>query len=271
MEFPLTVKILSFLLVAYSLGMGTNTYAYSAITKDKADTSTNQKLLRYTDTKKEDGKSCEEYSYITPTQRFKLLKQNDFMMGDILSDSLSIPQVDPEQVVETNLTECDTRNIHVSEYKYKESLEYLSDNIVTIEVVQYAYGAGAAHGNEHISRYMYDRKYGMKLDWKSLFGSSEAFDLYVLKRVAKEIADEEFIGYFKTTDQLLNFRKAGYFAITDEGLVIQYGKYEITPGASGLPSLTVPKEVLKKYMNREMYAKCFLSNAQMLAEVLNDF
>jgi hypothetical protein len=89
--------------------------------------------------------------------------------------------------------------------------------------------------------------------------------------VVKEIADEEFIGYFEVKDQLLNFRKAGYFAITDEGLIIQYGKYEITPGSSGLPSLTVPKEVLKQYMNREMYAKCFLSNEQMIAEVLNDF
>lgn len=260
-EFPLTVKMLSFLLIAYSLTMGTNTYAYS----------TNQTLLRYTDTKKEYGKSCEEYSYITPVQRFKLLKQNTFMLGDILSDSLSIPHIDPEQIVETNLTACNTQDMHVSEFTYREKLEYLSDNIITIEVFQYAYGAGAAHGNGHISRYMYDRKYGMKLDWENLFGASEAFDLYVLQRVIKEIADEDFIGYFKRTDKLLNFRKAGYFAITDEGLIIQYGKYEITPGSSGLPTLTIPKEVLKQYMNREMYAKCFLSNEQMIAEVLNDF
>ena len=270
-EFPLIKQILSFLVVAYSLTMGTNIYAYSATLEDKAGNINNQKLLRYTDTKEEHGKSCEEYSYITPMQRFELLKQNDFMSGDILSDSLSIPQVDPEQIVETNLTECNNQNMHVSEFTYREKLEYLSDNIITIEVFQYAYGAGAAHGNGHISRYMYDRKYGMKLDWENLFGTSESFDLYVLQRVVKEIADEDFIGYFKVKDQLLNFRKAGYFAINDEGLIIQYGKYEITPGASGLPSLTVPKEVLKQYMSREMYAKCFLSNEQMIVEVLNDF
>ena len=68
-EFPLTRHILSFLLVAYSLTMGTNIYAYSATLEDKAGNSTNQTLLRYTDTKKEYGKSCEEYNYITSLQR----------------------------------------------------------------------------------------------------------------------------------------------------------------------------------------------------------
>ena len=270
-EFPLTRYILSFLFVAYSLTMGTSIYANSATLVDKAGNNNNQKLLRFTDTKEEYGKSCEEYSYITPMQRFELLKQNDFMLGDILSDSLSISNVAPEYLVETNLTECRIEGIEVSEYKYREELEYLGENVITIGVFQYAYGAGAAHGNGHMSHYMYDRKYGMKIDWENLFGTSEAFDLYVLQRVVKEIADEDFISYFKVREPLLNFRKLGYFAITDEGLLIQYGKYEITPGASGLPSLVVPKGVLKQYMTREMYGKCFLTQKQMIMEVLNEF
>jgi hypothetical protein len=111
----------------------------------------------------------------------------------------------------------------------------------------------------------------MEVNWKDLFGKNDAFELYVLKRVVDEIASKEFIEYFKTSEQLLNFKKPGYFAIIDEGLLIQYGKYEITPGASGLPSLIVPKVVLKQYMSREMYGKCFLTKKQRIVEVLNEF
>jgi hypothetical protein len=159
----------------------------------------------------------------------------------------------------------------INEYTYREDLEYLGENIVTLEVFQYAYDAGAAHGNDHISHYVYDREYGMEINWKDLFGKNDAFERYVLNRVVKELASEEFITYFKTSELLLNFKKPGYFAITDEGLLIQYGKYEITPGASGHPSLVVPKKVLKQYMSREMYGKCFLTEKQRIAEVLNAF
>jgi len=84
--------------------------------------------------------------------------------------------------------------------------------------------------------------------------------------VVKEIADEDFITYFKASTQLFNFRKEGYFAIIDKGLLIQYGKYEITPGSSGLPSIVVPKEVLKQYMTKEMYETCFGTKDQMIME-----
>ena len=270
-EFLITIKILSFLLVSYSLAMGTPTYAYSAYENNKIENIITQKFLRFMDTKEEYGKSCEQYSYITPEERLKFIKHSDFMLGDLLSESLSISNVDPAYLVETNLTECKVEGIDVSEYTYREDLEYLGENIVTLEVFQYAYGAGAAHGNGHISHYVYDREYGMEISWEDLFGKNDAFDLYVLKRVVKELASEEFISYFKASKQLINFMKTGYFAITDEGLLIQYGKYEIAPGASGLPSLIVPKEVLKQYMSQEMYGKCFLTEKQRIVEVLNEF
>ncbi len=266
----MTIKTLSFLLIACSFMLGTNTYANSIIEKDEDVNVNTQKVLRFIDTKEEYGKSCEEYSYIPSVQRLKLLKQNNFLLGDILSDSLFILNVNPDNLIETDLTKCNTQDIDVSEYTYREKLSYINKNIVTIEVSQYQYGAGAAHGNSHISHYMYDREYGMKLDWENLFGQDEAFDRYVLKRVVKEVADEDFITYFKASEQLFNFRVPGYFAISDKGLLIQYGKYEIAPGASGLPSIMVSKEVLKQYMTKEMYGKCFISKSLMIAKAMPD-
>ena len=266
-EFSMTIKTLSLLLVAYIFTLGTNIYANSIIGKSTTVNVKTQKLLRFMDTKEKYGKSCEEYSYISSSQRLKLVKQN-FLLGDILSDSLSIPIIDPDQLAVTNLTECNIQEIDVSEFTYREKLSYLNEDIVTIEVFQYEYGAGAAHGNRNMSHYTYNREYGMWIDWENLFGLNEAFDRYVLNRVLKEIADEDFITYFKVSDQLFNFRTSGYFSIINEGLLIQYGKYEITPGSSGLPSMVVPKEVLKQHMTTEMYEKCFTSKAPMLAKAI---
>jgi hypothetical protein len=261
-----------FILTVVSLAFfETTVHAQHTVKKEHTLTIPKQQFLRVIDTKEEYGKSCEKYSYIAPEQRLKLLKKKNFMLGDILSESLSISNVDSEFLVENNLTECKIEGIDISEYTYSEDLEYLGEDIVTLEVFQYAYGAGAAHGNGHVSHYVYDREYGMEINWKALFGENDAFELYVLNRVVKELASEEFITYFKTSELLLNFKKLGYFAITDKGLLIQYGKYEITPGASGLPSLVVPKKVLRQYMSREMYGKCFLTEKQRIAEVLNEF
>ena len=263
-------KQLFLLISMFSIGMMPVYAVKIAESTTKVDIPKKQ-FLRMIDTKDEYGRSCEFYSYITPEERFKLIKKKNFMLGDMLSESLSISSVEPEYLVDTNVTKCQIQGIEESEYTYKEDLEYLGDNIVTIEVFQYAYGAGAAHGNGHISHYIYDREYGMEINWEDLFGDDDAFALYVLKRVVKELASEEFIDYFKTKEKLLNFMDPGYFAITDKGLLIQFGKYEIAPGVSGLPSLTVPKEVLKKYMSKAMYQKCFLTNKQMFAEAMNAF
>jgi len=265
----MTIKTFSLLLVAYIFTLGTNSYANNIIEKNRAINVKTQKLLRFMDSREEYGKSCEEYSYISSSQRLNLIKQN-FFLGDILGDSLAIPSINSDQLVATDLSECNTQDIDVSEFIYREKIGYLNENIVTIQVFQYEYGAGAAHGNDHISHYMYDREYGMKLDWETLFGQDETFDKYVLMRVVKEIANEDFITYFKVSDQLFNFRTSGYFTIINEGLLIQYGKYEITPGSSGLPSIVVPKKVLKQYMSKEMYEKCFSAKDLILARDMHN-
>ena len=178
------------LILVGTLLLGTTAMVANTALQTNKLTIPKQKSLRYIDTREEYGKSCEEYSYITSAERLKFIKHPDFMLGDLLSESLSISNVDPEYLVDTNLTECSIEGIDISEYKYSEDLEYLGENIVTLEVFQYAYGAGAAHGNGHISHYVYDREYGMEINWKDLFGKNEAFELYVLNRVVKELASE---------------------------------------------------------------------------------
>ena len=220
---------------------------------------TKQQLLRMIDTKEEFGKSCEAYSYIPANERLKLLVHKHFMFGDILRDSLSIPPVNPDHLVDTNLTECNLNTVYISEYIYREKLGYLNEHSITIEILRYVYGAFAAHGNGRIFHYVYERDYGMKLIWKELFGENASFEHYILERVRNEIVNIDYVTYFKSSAEVFNYKKVGYFGITNEGLIIQYGKYEITPGADGLPSLVVPKEVLRQYMSKENYTRYFTS------------
>ncbi len=268
-----------------------------------------QKFLRFIDTEEEFGKSCEEYYYITPTQRQKLLKKNNSMLGDILNDSLPISKtkqnpliikpkpnrnsyvsegkidymnslkdsfilskVDPDDIIETNLTNCDMQDTHyISTSLYKEKVIYLTENIITIKVYQYQHGVGAAHGNRNITYTVYNREYGMKLDWDSLFGKYGEFDKYIIQRVMNEIASVSFLNSFGTKKAVSNFRLRGRFAIIDEGLLIRYRKYEINAGAAGLPFIIITKEILKQYMTPKMYKMCFASKNTILREVGDEY
>lgn len=227
-----------------------------------------QNFFRFTDTNDEYGKICEEHEYITAMQRLDLISNKEALFGDILRDSHSITSVNPNIVIDTNLTKCNVGDKDTSSYTYKENLSYINDNIVSIKIHQHEYGAGAAHGNSDISHYIYDREYGMGVKWEDLFGSDKSLDLHILKRVIEEIADLEFIEYFNAKEQLLNFRVPGYFAISEEGLFIQYGKYEIASGAAGLPSIIIPKNTLKKFMTKEIYNKCFTTRVKLVATAI---
>jgi hypothetical protein len=125
----------------------TVTSSINLFATETTGSTTQSKVLRMIDTKEEYGRSCESYSYLTPLQRLQFIRHNDFLLGDILRDSLSVGQIDEAYLVETNLTECSSESIKVSEYTYAEELGYLNEHIVTIDIFKYAYGAGAAHGN----------------------------------------------------------------------------------------------------------------------------
>ena len=221
------------------------------------------KIVRVTDTGEEYGKSCDEYLFITPSSRLKILK-NKFIHNNFISDTFITPK---EDQTSKNVIRCTAKGPDISTSTYQESIEYISDNLVSIKVFFWSYGAGAAHGNENTSHYTYRRKSGKRLSWSDLFGKNERFDDYLLKRVKKEVANEDFLEMPETQNALKNFSHTGYFAIVDEGLLIQYRKYEIAPGSEGSPSLTVPRNILKEFMGKDIYEFCF-SNKTHVQQVV---
>lgn len=222
-----------------------------------------KKIVRNTDSGEEYGKSCDEYLFIDLENRLKILK-NQFTSNDFLSDAFIVPK---KNSMSRNVINCTAEGPDISTSTYKESIEYISDNLLSIKVFSWSYGAGAAHGNENTSHYTYGRKSGKRLVWSDLFGKNKKFDNYLLKRVKKEIANEDFLEMPETQNALKNFSHTGYFAIIDAGLLIQYGKYDIAPGSDGSPSLIVAKNILKKFMDKDTYKFCF-SNRNNVEQVV---
>jgi hypothetical protein len=233
------------------------------------DINTNS-FFRFTDNSKAYGQICEEYEYITPWERLKLLDHNDAMFADILRDSHAINKIDIEKIVETNTTKCQSSDADINSYSYKEKLTYINENIIAIQISQYEYVAEAASKNTDVSYFLYDRAYGMSLVWEDLFGSDKSLDVHILKRVIEELADEDFIYKYDNKYKLLNFRVPGYFSINDKGLRVQYGKYEIAPATSGLPSIIIGKDILKKFMDADKYAKYFPVDYQIITNVVTE-
>lgn len=220
------------------------------------------KIVRIADTGEEYGKSCDEYMFIDQENRLKILK-NKLIHNDFISEAFNAPR---DNRTSRNVTECIVVGPEISTSAYQESIEYISDNLVSIKVFSWNYGAGAAHGNENTSHYVYQRESGKRLTWDDLFGKNQQFNNYLLERVIKEIANKDFLKIPETQNALKNFSHIGYFTIIDEGLMIQYGKYDIAPGSDGSPSLIVPKGILKEFMNKNIYEFCF-SNRNHVEQV----
>ena len=220
------------------------------------------KIIKAADTGEEYDKSCNEYLFIDSKNRLKILKSK-LIHNDFISDTFIAPK---EDQTSKNVIKCTAEGPDISTSTYQESIEYISDNLVSIKVISWNYGAGAAHGNENTSHYTYRRKSGKRLSWSDLFAKNERLDNYLLKRVKKEIANEGFLEKPETQNALKNFFHTGYFAIVNEGLLIQYRKYEIAPGSDGNPSLIVPKNILKEFMGKDIYEFCF-SNSNHVEKV----
>lgn len=217
-------------------------------------------------------KDCNHLYIIDPLSKMSILQESSIPLNDFTADSVSPPQRSNKDLYfESNLSLCDTFDYNTSIYSTTEDVRHINNYIVSIESTKYFYGAGAAHGHTTIHHYVYDREYGMRLNWKDLF-KDEMIEKYILNRVINELASKEYLEFTRTRGKnsfvfalhnidhdtvLMNFKKNGNFSILKEGLLVQYNQYEIGPYSLGAPSLIIPPDILKEYMYEEVYKMCF--------------
>ena len=207
--------------------------------------------------------SCRTTRTLETDSKLNLLHQPDLVMSDIIVDSVDAAKFFRENTPnDANGSGCPKYDRKMSTYSIDEKISYINDHIICVIRDTNTYAAGTAHGIESVEHFVYDRNNGMRLGWNDLF-KDESIDTYILKRVINELAAERYLDFIvkehavQIDSVLMYFKKKGHFTVVPKGLKIQYNEYEIASYSAGQPSLTIPKEVLKKYMVPKMYAMCF--------------
>ncbi|WP_082069577.1 MULTISPECIES: DUF3298 domain-containing protein [Vibrio] len=143
-----------------------------------------------------------------------------------------------------------------SEHRYSETLVYVNNNVVSLQVYHWAY-SGGAHGNGEPTLLSIDTNKRALLSWQDIFGDNQALEQHIYRRVASELLDEGYLPAPSVSGAIFYFKETGAFTIRSDGLYIQYPAYAIAPYSNGEPSLTIPLLILQKYMTKDQYQYFF--------------
>ncbi len=124
--------------------------------------------------------------------------------------------------------------------------------IVALSVYSYEY-TGGAHGNYGTTFLNYNCKTQSRIELKNLFNNDELLEL---TKIAEQIfrkqeglgKNDDYSNYFFDNGQ---FTLPGNFCIKKDGLLFQYGIYEIKPYVAGTTDLFVPYETIKQLIKKD--------------------
>jgi len=131
-----------------------------------------------------------------------------------------------------------------------------SKDLVTVRLDAYVY-TGGAHGGTAPSTYILDLKNQKELMFNDLFvANSKPLEKIAplaaadLKKQLGDMADEKWIGE-GTAPKPENYST---YALSDKGLVLIFGQYQVAPYAAGILEVTIPFDALKGLIKPE-YSK----------------
>ena len=124
--------------------------------------------------------------------------------------------------------------------------------VVTVVLNSSSY-LGGAHGSAAQHYYNFDLKEQKQVELEDLLRpqkkaaleklAHEAFKIWVTdSKLADNVADYEQAWPFKLTDN---------FLLGEQGLILQYGEYDIGPYVVGLPRLVIPYDQLEEVLKQE--------------------
>lgn len=120
---------------------------------------------------------------------------------------------------------------------------YNQDCTLSLYFDQYEY-AGGAHGLTIRYSDTWSLNKSKKIELNELFPGREHYKEYIISLILQQIEQENASGigtYFDDYKRLVNENfKTNSFYLTNEGVVIYFQQYDITPYASGLPTFLIP-------------------------------
>jgi len=122
---------------------------------------------------------------------------------------------------------------------------YNQNGLLSVTVDYYQY-TGGAHGGTERRPYNYDLETGQELSLQDLFKTGVDYKPIINQDVAAQIKTSPVKEYF--TIPGMEFKTIDDnqpFYLTDGGLVIYFGQYEIAPYVAGIPEFQIPFSLFK--------------------------
>ncbi len=151
---------------------------------------------------------------------------------------------------------------HIFIYDYENKLIYEDDELVSMHYCYYSY-QGGAHGLEHHSYLVYDKKKQDIITEEDLFNDLDRgdFDQLFLK-VFEEQLKKDFEDY--NIEDIQNWASAesikpnGNFYLTEDSIIYHFNPYEVGPYAIGTPKLKIPYSMVKDFLKEDSPIKRIL-------------
>jgi len=122
---------------------------------------------------------------------------------------------------------------------------YFSEKILSLTVDMYQY-TGGAHGFTTRKAYNYNLETGAQITYKDIFGQKIDYASVIVNEVVSQIQARPEDFFPDAVETVKTFTDEQPFYLTNDGIVMYYGLYEIAPYASGIQEFLIPFSKFKK-------------------------
>ena len=124
------------------------------------------------------------------------------------------------------------------------SVHYLDNNTLSLTMDLYEF-TGGAHGFTTRLAFNYDLKTGKKLGYQEILKGCPNYKDIIVNEIIKQIEANPDIYFEDAAETVRGFTDEQPFYITNDGIVVYYGLYEIAPYASGIREFLIPYSAFK--------------------------
>lgn len=142
----------------------------------------------------------------------------------------------------------------IGKYEVNElyDVTYNKNNILSLYTINYQF-TGGAHGMTTLVPYNLNSKTGEKIKLNTLFKKDFDYKKYINDEVNKKISENPDIYFQDDENKFKSISDKQDFYINDNGIVINFGLYEIAPYSSGMQQVLIPKEEIVNKLNQKIW------------------
>ena len=196
-------------------------------------------FVKYEDS--EETRACYSYKYY-PQSEYKKLFHLDINTTNLIEEvKLQKPQnpANPEA--------CQSNDKCRFHFEVEQKIEYINKNVVVIMSDNFGY-FGGTHGDYESIYYSIDRNTAEYIGWEDIFGIDKKLYNFIMKKM------DYIVLYTDNYKESEYYDMAGsHMYLSDKGIVVKFGVYEISTYDQGEPSFLIPLKLLKQTLSKEKY------------------